>query len=64
DTLSIGDGATVVLRHANLVVLNHLEMSGIDFGPMTLTPEPATMGVLGAGLVLLLQGRRRRGVTR
>jgi hypothetical protein len=60
DTLEIGAGGKVVLRGANLVVLNNFQMDGLSFGPMTLTPEPATLGLLTFGGLALLWRRRRR----
>ncbi len=63
DTLTIGDGGLVRFTGANIVVLKHLVMDGIDLGATTLTPEPATLLLLGAGLVGLLV-RRSRVATR
>jgi len=62
DTLDIGDGGKVVFAGANVVVVRHLVISGVDLGGMTLTPEPATGTLLLAGLALVAQRlRRRRG---
>jgi autotransporter-associated beta strand protein len=60
DTLSIGDGGKVAFAGAHVVVLKHLVMGGIDFGATTLTPEPATLGLLVLGSLLLVRCRRRR----
>ena len=60
DRLIIGDGGLVVLRGAGVVVVNDLQMGGFDFGAMTLTPEPATLGLLAfGGLTLLWRVRAR-----
>jgi autotransporter-associated beta strand protein len=59
DTLSIGSGGEVRLTGARLVVLKHLVLDGIDFGGVTLTPEPATLALLALG-GLGLAARRRR----
>ena len=60
DTLSIGDGGQVVFAGARVVVLKHLVMDGVDLGGMTLTPEPATLALVGAGALVALVRRRRR----
>lgn len=60
DTLSIGDGGTVVFTGAHVVVLNHLVMDGIDYGAATLTPEPAALLLLAAGGLGVLVRRNRR----
>jgi len=59
DTLKIGPGGKVVLTGAHVVVVNHLVFDGLDFGAMALMPEPATIGLLAAGLVACLARRRR-----
>jgi len=58
DTLTINDGGVVRFTGANVVVLKHLVMGGVDLGAMTLTPEPATLALLAVGVlgVLLRQG--------
>lgn len=58
DTLSIGDGGTVVFAGASCVVLKHLVMDGVDFGATTLTPEPATLALVALGGLSLLHRRR------
>lgn len=60
DTLEIADGGLVRLTGANVVVVKHLVMNGIDLGGVTLTPEPATLGMLALGFVTMLVSRRRR----
>jgi len=42
---------------ANVVVVRNLVMNGVPLGPTTLTPEPATLALLAAGMLVL---RRRR----
>ena len=54
DTLTLQNGALVRFTGANVVVLNHLVMNGIDLGGVTLTPEPATLLLMGAGLALAI----------
>jgi len=53
----------VRLTGANVVVLKHLVMDGIDLGAVTLTPEPATLLLMGTGLALALARKHngRRG---
>ena len=60
DTLTIEDGGLVRLTGANVVVVKNLVMNGIPLGPLTLTPEPATLALLVAGGLGLLLRRRRR----
>lgn len=60
DTLIIGSGGKVVLRLAHLVVLKDLQMGGVDLGAMTLTPEPATLGLVAFGVVAMAMRRRGR----
>jgi len=64
DTLTIGDGGVVRFAGARVVVLEHLVINGFDLGSMTLTPEPATLGLLGLGGAAMLIGRRRRAMLR
>jgi autotransporter-associated beta strand protein len=60
DTLTIDDGGKIVFAGARVVVLEHLVLGGRDLGAMTLTPEPATMGLLVLGcLGALLRCKRR-----
>jgi autotransporter-associated beta strand protein len=59
DTLSIGDGGTVRFTGAHIVVLNHLVFEGMDLGATTLTPEPATLGLLALGGLGALLLRRK-----
>jgi len=60
DTLEIVDDGLVRLTGANVVVVRHLVMDGIDLGATTLTPEPATLMLMAAGLAGLSARRRRR----
>ena len=59
DTLALDNGALVRFTGANVVVVQHLVMDGIDLGAATLTPEPATLALLAAGALALLARRRR-----
>ena len=59
DTLTIDEGGLVRFTGANVVVLKHLVMDGIDLGAMTLTPEPASLALLAAGLGALVLRKRR-----
>jgi hypothetical protein len=59
DTLSIGEGGEVVFAGADVVVLNHLVIGGVDMGAMTLTPEPAALGLLALGALALVRRRKR-----
>ncbi len=59
DTLTLQNGALVRFTGANVVVLNHLVMNGIDLGGVTLTPEPATLALVAAGLAALVVRKRR-----
>jgi len=52
DTLTVGDGGLVRLTGAHTVVLKHLVMDGVDLGPATLTPEPASAALALVGLAL------------
>ena len=60
DTLDIGPGGKVAFTGAHVVVLNHLVMSGFDFGAMTITPEPTTLALVVLGGVIEFWRRRRR----
>ena len=60
DTLSIGPGGVTRFTGARVVVLNHLVIDGLDLGAMTLTPEPATLGLVAVGVLGALVRRRRR----
>jgi len=61
DTLEIGDGGKVVFAGAQVVVLEHLVIGGMHLGATTMTPEPATLGLLAlGGLGVLLRRRRRK----
>jgi hypothetical protein len=58
--LIIGDGGTVVLRQAGVVVVNDLQIGGFDFGQMVITPEPATLGLLAFGGLALMWRRPKK----
>jgi hypothetical protein len=60
DTLTIGPGGTVIITGKYVVVLDHLVMNGVDLGAATITPEPATLGLILAGMWGLVLRRRRR----
>jgi len=60
DTLTIGEGGLVRFTGANVVVLKHLVMGGVDLGATTLTPEPATLALLTVGLAAVVAVRRKR----
>ncbi len=60
DTLTIANDGLVRLTGAHTVVLKHLVMGGVDLGAATLTPEPATLWLLGAGAFVVMRRRRRR----
>lgn len=59
DTLTIGEDGLVRFTGANVVVVKNLVMNGIPLGATTLTPEPATLALLGVGGLSLLGFRRR-----
>jgi len=59
DTLTLSNDALVQFTGANVVVVKHLVMDGIDLGAMTLTPEPASLALLAAGLGALALRKRR-----
>jgi len=60
DTLTIGDGGTVALAGAGVIVLEHLVIGGADLGATTMTPEPATLALLALGGLFALRQRRRK----
>jgi len=60
DTLDVGAGGLVRLTGAGVVVVRHLVIGGVDLGPATLTPEPATLALLAAGALALLRRHTRR----
>jgi BlaI family penicillinase repressor len=60
DTLALDGGALARLTGANVVVVKHLLMDGIDLGAVTLTPEPVTLALPAAGGLGLLNRRSRR----
>jgi len=62
DTLEIAGDGLVRLTGANVVVVRHLVLGGLDLGGMTLTPEPATLALLGLGAMWLLRRRRLNGI--
>ena len=59
DTLALFDEAVVRFAGANVVVVKHLVMDGVDLGAMTLTPEPASAALMVVGLALLARRSRR-----
>lgn len=62
DTLTIGDGGLVQFAGANVVVVKHLLMNGVDLGATTLVPEPATLGLLAAGTLGFMFRKRGNSV--
>ena len=59
ETLHIGNAGKVVLGGAWVAVTGHLIIGDFDLGPMMLTPEPATLGLLALGGLAALARRRR-----
>jgi len=59
DTLTIDEGGLARFTGANVVVVKHLVMNGIDLGGVTLTPEPATLALLATGGLCLALTRKR-----
>ncbi len=64
DALIISDGGKVVLTGAQVVVLKHLVIDGMDFGGTVMTPEPATLALVALGASAVLCRRRRQGTAR
>jgi len=63
ETLDIGPGGEVVFTGAHMVVLNHLVIDRLDLGPMSITPEPATLLLVAlGGLGIRLRRRRQRAI--